>query len=280
MKLSRLLPVIAGGFLLSACATPWQVAEVQDAKTITATGGTAFTKALTEEYKTQARIEAEVENEWPHAVLFARKASRAAGGETFTPDDLSGWDLSAEATKALTYSRGLLMADFATGARERVPALAATAQANFDCWVEEESEGDSHSSCKEIFLQTEPQLKAPAPAPVAKIEPKTFIVYFAFNKAGLTADAKKVIDDVVAANSSFHPVRIVLTGHTDTVGAKGFNQKLSEKRTKAVADALAKRGIQTSVLSASSYGKDKPVVRTVDNVREAKNRRVEVILEK
>ena len=85
---------------------------------------------------------------------------------------------------------------------------------------------------------------------------------------------------MVAANSSFKPVRILLSGHTDLVGAKGYNQKLSEKRTKAVAAALAKHGIQTSVIASSSYGMEKPVISTKGNVREQKNRRVEIILEK
>ena len=283
MNHARLLPVLAGALALSACAMPWQVAEVQDALEVTASGGSAFTQALTEEYKTQTTYEIKAEYEWRHALIFARKATRAAGGEVVPPEDPAAWDIpGADAAKALADAHTRLLAYFAEGARERVPAVAAHAQANFDCWVEEEWEGDDSNLCRESFLAAEPMLKVPVvavAAPTPKIV-KTFIVYFDFNKAVITPEAKKTLDEVAVAYAELKPVAIYLAGHTDTVGNAAFNQTLSNKRAAAVAAALGKLGIKTSTFDLKAFGKTKPAVPTKDNVREGKNRRVEIYFEK
>ena len=283
MKLTRLLPVLAGTLALSACAFPWQVAEVQDALAITASGGTAFTQALTEEYKTQTNYEIQAENEWRHALIFARKANRAAAGEVVAPEDPAAWEIpGADAAKALAAAHLRLLGYFGQGARERVPAVAAHAQANFDCWVEEEWEGDDSNLCRDSFLAAEPMLKAPVvaiAAPAPRII-KTFIVYFDFNKAIVTPAASVTLAEVAAAQAELKPTAIYLSGHTDTVGNAAYNQTLSNKRAAAVATVLAKLGVKTSTFDLKAFGKTMPAVPTKDNVKEGKNRRVEIYLEK
>jgi len=283
MRFSRLLPVLAGTLALSACAFPWQVAEVQDALAITASGGTAFTQALTEEYKTQTTYETQVEYEWRHALIFARKANRAASGEAVAPEDPAAWEIpNAEAAKALAAAHLRLLGYYTQGARERVPAVAAHAQANFDCWVEEEWEGDDSNLCRDSFLAAEPMLKAPVvavAAPAPKII-KTFIVYFDFNKAVVTPAASATLAEVAAAQAELKPTAITLSGHADTVGNAVYNQTLSNKRAAAVAAALAKLGVKTSTFDLKAFGKTKPAVPTKDNVKEGKNRRVEIYFEK
>ena len=283
MKLTRLLPVLTGTLALSACAFPWQVAEVQDALKVSPSGGTAFTRALTEEYQIQTNYEIQAENEWRHALIFARKANRAAGGDVVAPEDPAAWDIpSAEAAKTLADARIRLLSYFAQGARERVPAVAARAQANFDCWLEEEWEGDNSDLCRGSFLAAEPMLKAPvaATAPTPPRIIKTFVVYFDFNTATITPEAKKVLDEVAAAQAELKPMAIFLAGHTDTVGNAAYNQALSNKRAAAVAAALAKVGVKTSTFDLKAFGKTKLAVPTKDNIKEGKNRRVEIYFEK
>jgi len=279
MKLSRLLLVLAGVLGLSACATPWQVAEVQDIKTTVATGGTAFTAALLDEYKEQARVEAEVEVEWRHAVIFARKGARAAVGELVLPEELAAWEIPAPAIPALAGARALLMDDFDKGARERSPALAAKAQASFDCWLEEEWEGDPDTSCKDAFFAAEAQLKPPAPLapPAALAPPKTFAVFFDFDRAGVSAQAKAVLAEVAKAQGETHAPVLHISGFTDTVGTKRYNHKLSIRRAQAVAQALTKLGIPDAQLDVKGYGKEHLAVPTKDNVKEPRNRRVEIV---
>ena len=284
MKVYRLLPVFAAGIALSACATPWQVAEVQDAKTLTATAGTPFTKALTEAYKAQAAYETDVEHEWQDAVFYVRKAQRAAGGEVVAPENPGDWKIASAATVTeLTNARGRLMSYFDQGARERVPEIAAKAQGNYDCWVEEESEGDTDNTCKKAFLAAEPDLKAPmAPAPVAHKPTviKTFVVLFDFGSSKLTAKAKNTLHEVAVAQGELKPTAIYVSGYTDTVGNNAFNMKLSDHRAHRVSSALETMGVQTTTLDVKAYGKEKLAIETKDNVRNAENRRVTITFEK
>ncbi|TAN63130.1 MAG: OmpA family protein, partial [Magnetospirillum sp.] len=129
MKIVRVLTVLVALAAVSACATPFQVSEVQDVIAAPSpTVGTPFTKALFEEYKEATRHEAIDEYEWRHAAAYAEKAERAATGEVVPPEDPTNWDLPAEVVPELKQARATLMDDFDKGARERVPAEAAKAQ--------------------------------------------------------------------------------------------------------------------------------------------------------
>jgi outer membrane protein OmpA-like peptidoglycan-associated protein len=67
-----------------------------------------------------------------------------------------------------------------------------------------------------------------------------------------------------------------VVGHTDTVGDKLYNYKLSLKRARALASLLVSKGVDRSILEITSHGKDNPLVPTGDQVSEPRNRRVEV----
>ena len=70
-----------------------------------------------------------------------------------------------------------------------------------------------------------------------------------------------------------------MSGHTDTVGKSAYNDKLSAKRADAVAAALAKLGVSSKV-DQKAFGFTKLAVPTKANVKEGKNRRVEIYFEK
>ena len=282
MRHLALLTAFAGILLLAGCASPNDVDAANKIKAMAPpTAGTAFNRALFEEYKSEAKNEAEVEFEWDDAAIFARKGLAAAAGETVEPEKLASWLIPAGRVDELAKARELLVADLAAGAGERLPAIAAKAQAKFDCWVEEEREGDTTSDCRKQFLTLEPQLRAPmvaAPAP-AKIV-KTFIVYFDFNKADITAAARITLDEVSVSQAQIKPTNIYVSGHTDTVGTSDYNNRLSARRAQAVTDALANRGVKSGMFDIKTFGKDKPAVPTGDNVNEPRNRRVEIYFEK
>ncbi|RAU23114.1 OmpA family protein [Paramagnetospirillum kuznetsovii] len=281
MKSLRLATIIGMTALATACATPWDVAEVNEITAAPApTVGSAFTKALFAEYKAYAIHEAKDEFEWDDAAIFARKGLRAATGEMVAPEEFANWDVPAARVKELTDARARLVGYFGNGARERVPAAAAKAQVMFDCWVEEEHEGDTTSDCRAAFLKVEPELMVkPAPVAAAPKIVKTFIVYFDFNKATLTKQAMKTLKEVAVASGEVKPTSIYVAGHTDTVGNNAYNDKLSAKRAKAVGDALAKMKVVTK-LDQKSFGEAKLAVPTKDNMKEGKNRRVEISFEK
>lgn len=69
--------------------------------------------------------------------------------------------------------------------------------------------------------------------------------------------------------------RIQIDGHTDDVGRDEYNQKLSERRAKAVYNFFRQNGIDADRLVSKGYGESKPVVANDSDANRAKNRRVE-----
>ena len=75
-------------------------------------------------------------------------------------------------------------------------------------------------------------------------------------------------------------VRIRVTGHTDTVGSQRYNQTLSEKRAVAVKSAMIDLGVPAGEITTQGVGFRDPLVATGAGVREPKNRRAVIDLDK
>ena len=128
--------------------------------------------------------------------------------------------------------------------------------------------------------------RAPSVAPHAAAKPAVapmapnFTVFFDFNKSVLTPEAKNIIAAAAKEYKKSGSVTINVTGHTDTVGSVKYNDKLSEQRALAVEAELKKLGVETSHIKAAGVGKEGLLVPTADGVREAQNRRAEIVLSK
>ncbi len=124
----------------------------------------------------------------------------------------------------------------------------------------------------------------PAPAPVAQpavpAVPQSYMVFFDFDKSMLTPEAKRIIAAAAKDYKAGRYVRIVVTGHTDTVGTAKYNKKLSERRATAVKQEFAKLGVPTGAVATVGVGKKGLLVPTADGVREAQNRRAEIVFDK
>jgi outer membrane protein OmpA-like peptidoglycan-associated protein len=120
----------------------------------------------------------------------------------------------------------------------------------------------------------------PPAKPIVAAVPQSYMVFFDFNKDTLTPEAKRII---AAAAQDFHNggyVRVVVTGHTDTVGTASYNQKLSERRAAAVKAEFERLGVTDAAIVANGVGKNGLLVPTANGVREAQNRRAEIVLDK
>ncbi len=100
---------------------------------------------------------------------------------------------------------------------------------------------------------------------------------FAFGSAELTPELRQVLDIGVAVLSRDFSLGTRVEGHTDSVGAEGFNQGLSEARAQAAVDYLIASGIAPERLKALGFGELRPSASndTVEGRRQ--NRRVEFI---
>ncbi len=85
-------------------------------------------------------------------------------------------------------------------------------------------------------------------------------VYFEFNKAIITEEGIRQLDKLVDVLKFRTPTRLNIKGYADDRGAVDFNQRLSEKRAKAVKAYLTSNGIKGSRISHTGYGENSPVV--------------------
>jgi outer membrane protein OmpA-like peptidoglycan-associated protein len=120
----------------------------------------------------------------------------------------------------------------------------------------------------------QPAQAAALVAPTMKCE-----IYFALDRADITADAAATLREAAKSALSGNLARIAVTGHTDTAGGAAHNQRLSERRARAVADALIADGLPRGSIVARGVGERDLLVPTADGVRQPKNRRAEIVEE-
>jgi outer membrane protein OmpA-like peptidoglycan-associated protein len=126
-----------------------------------------------------------------------------------------------------------------------------------------------------------PQPPPPAPVVAAPPQPapsRTYLVFFDWDRADLTEQARRIIHEAAANASRVQVTRIEVNGYTDLSGTVAYNQKLSVRRAEAVAAELVRDGVPRSEIVARGFGESDPLVPTAQGVREPQNRRVEIIL--
>lgn len=118
----------------------------------------------------------------------------------------------------------------------------------------------------------------PPPEPATGTAPRQFIVFFGFNKYNLTSEALRVISEAVVAAKDTGSASVLITGHTDTVGSNGYNQRLSVRRANIVKAEMVRQGISPAAISSTGKGELELLVQTNDGVKEPQNRRATIDL--
>jgi len=106
-------------------------------------------------------------------------------------------------------------------------------------------------------------------APAAK---KQFVfedVHFDFDRYTLRAEATRILDEAIKAMTEDPNLRFTVEGHTCNIGTTEYNMALGERRSNAVREYLASRGIAAARLQSVSYGEERP---KHDNGREETRR--------
>ena len=84
-------------------------------------------------------------------------------------------------------------------------------------------------------------------------------IYFEFDSAELTAESEDGINEIYDFLVKFHDVKIELIGHTDDMGDESYNQLLSERRARSVAEALVNKGISEGRIKTKGCGSTQPL---------------------
>ncbi|MCX7815867.1 MAG: OmpA family protein [Tepidimonas ignava] len=120
---------------------------------------------------------------------------------------------------------------------------------------------------------------SPAPAPAA---PQKFTfqsdALFDFDKAVLRADGKAKLDELVSKIKATNLEVVIAVGHTDSVGAEAYNERLSLRRAEAVKAYLVSKGVPADKVRTEGRGEREPVADNATAEGRAKNRRVEVTI--
>ncbi|HYA26914.1 MAG TPA: OmpA family protein [Thermodesulfovibrionales bacterium] len=112
-----------------------------------------------------------------------------------------------------------------------------------------------YAACKDneaIAMAKEATAKAKALCPLED-------VHFGFNKATLTAKAKKILNRDIQVLKKNPDMKIRIEGNACQHGSEQYNKKLSMRRAKAVKEYLIKEGIAAKRLSVVAYGETKPL---------------------
>jgi len=104
-------------------------------------------------------------------------------------------------------------------------------------------------------------------------------ILFKLGSAELDPRADQVLHAVAIVLKKYKDTQVNVNGFSDTSGPRDRNEALSRQRAQAVADLLMRNGVEERRLNIHGYGETNLKVPTKDGVAEARNRRVEILLE-
>lgn len=139
-----------------------------------------------------------------------------------------------------------------------------------------------------LFPTAQPAAEPPPPAPAPVMQPaapppppsvpNNYIVFFDFDRASLSGDAERIVAAAAANAQQAKATTIEVTGYADRSGSARYNLRLSQRRAESVKQALLARGVSPNEIDVRAEGENNPLVPTADGVREAQNRRVQIVL--
>jgi OOP family OmpA-OmpF porin len=131
-----------------------------------------------------------------------------------------------------------------------------------------------------------PEAKAPAKPQLMNVERKIELQGMPFDKAEMTPDNVKELDEFLADLKPVTLGAVIITGHTDRLGSLKYNQRLSERRAVVVKDYVVSKGIDPKLIfwEGKAFKQPIPVTKFCDNKMKRKqlieclapNRRVTV----
>jgi outer membrane protein OmpA-like peptidoglycan-associated protein len=105
-------------------------------------------------------------------------------------------------------------------------------------------------------------------------------VIFASGQAELLPSARSKLSEVATAlKSGGREPKILVEGHTDSIGSEEANRELSLQRASAVRDALVSNGVSADRVSVEGFGETRPIADNSSQAGRANNRRVEIVIQ-
>jgi outer membrane protein OmpA-like peptidoglycan-associated protein len=293
-KMTRTLTATAllGSLLIGACATaPAPPQALLDARTTLRQAEldpAVLTHAPLELKKASASLDranqlqakGEPQAEVSSAAYIASQQTKTAMALALAKTQdaaIAGAEVERERTRA----------DIRTGEAQRAQAQASTAQAQTAVAQQKAASAEQRASGAEQQASAAKASAADAQQQLADLKAQQTDrgmlvtlgdVLFETNRAevkpGAQASLKKLADFLQQ-----HPTRrILIEGHTDSIGSAAANNTLSRRRADAVDASLVAMGMAAQRASTIGYGEDYPVADNATDSNRALNRRVEVYI--
>jgi len=101
-------------------------------------------------------------------------------------------------------------------------------------------------------------------------------ITFGFDSAAVQPQFQPTLNDVASVLAQYPKTYIDVYGHTDSDGSDSYNQGLSERRARSVADYLTSHGVQSARIATRGFGETQPIASNATEEGKASNRRVEI----
>ena len=101
-------------------------------------------------------------------------------------------------------------------------------------------------------------------------------IHFSYNSNEISKSEFDRLDEFADIAARTQEMRIIVTGHTDTSGSIGYNQKLSKFRANIVKSYFVGKGVVPEKIISTGKGPVTPLVKSAPGVRSLSNRRVEI----
>ena len=99
---------------------------------------------------------------------------------------------------------------------------------------------------------------------------------FDFDKSVIRPSYAPKLDDIAARLMANPGMTLRIEGYTDSTGTTAYNQKLSERRAKAVIDYLSRQGVPATAMTMEAMGETHPIASNATADGRARNRRTEI----
>ena len=101
-------------------------------------------------------------------------------------------------------------------------------------------------------------------------------VTFAVDSTTISPAFQATLDQIAQSLKDYPDSLVDVYGHTDSTGSDAYNQDLSERRARSVANYLAMRGVSSARIRSQGFGEQYPVASNDTEEGRALNRRVEI----
>lgn len=105
-----------------------------------------------------------------------------------------------------------------------------------------------------------------------------YTLHFVMGSTDLVAESQALLPQILAQAKAMEGGEIIIIGHTDRVGDAAQNDQLSRERALALRQVFVDEGFAAYRVRAVGRGEREPIVPTADEVAEAANRRVEILV--